>query len=106
MERRRFRNDDLPVLTICQECPLLPTKASEQPQDLAHWSSVALRLERLKEAGAVYAYPDALTPGEWAALDALKLGRLEADDEAAKEKASQQGTDATVARLQAAQNRR
>lgn len=106
MERRRFRNDALPILTICNGCPLLPTKTSEQPQDLAHWSSVALRLERLKEAGAVYAYPDALTPAEWAALDALKLGRLEADDEAAKEKASQQAEQATVTRLQAAQNRR
>lgn len=96
----------MPILQICAACPLLPTKASEQPPDLARWLATATRLERLKEAGAVYAYPDALTPGEWAALDGVKLGRLDAEEDAAKEKAGQQSADAAMARLQAAQQRR
>lgn len=96
----------MPVLQICAACPLLPTKQSAHPPELVHWTASALRLERLKEAGAVYAYPDALTLGEWAALDALKIARAESEEEGQRERATQQATEATIARLQAAQNRR
>lgn len=93
-------------MQICGGCPLLPTKQSLHPPELSYWTSTALRLERLKEAGAVYAYPNALTPGEWAALDALKIARAEAEDESAKERAAQQSEQAAMARLEALQKRR
>lgn len=97
---------ELPILGICAACPLLPTKQSAHPPELAQWTGIALRLERLKEAGAVYSYPDALSVGEWASLDALKIARDESEEEGRREQATQQATDATVARLQAAQTRR
>jgi len=105
-ERRRSSRPDLPILTICNGCPLLPTKASEQPADLSHWVSIALRLERLKEGGAVYAYPDALTPGEWAAMDALKMARAEDDDHANRDRAEKQSAAAETARIEALRQRR
>lgn len=95
----------MPIVQICAGCPLLATKQSAHPPELSYWTATALRLERLKEAGAVYAYPEALTAGEWAALDALKIARAEADDESAKERATQQAEAATVARLEALQKR-
>lgn len=93
-------------MQICAACPLLITKQSNHPPELSHWTGVALRLERLKEAGAVYAYPDALTVGEWAALDALKIARAESEAESAKERAHQQTEAAAMARLEALQKRR
>lgn len=105
-ERRRTGRPELPIVQICAACPLLPTKQSLHPPEMSYWTSTALRLERLKEAGAVYAYPDALTVGEWAALDALKIARAEAEDESAKERAAQQSEQAAIARLEALQRRR
>lgn len=104
-ERRRSSKPDLPILTICNGCPLLPTKQSEQPADLSHWVAIALRLERLKEGGAVYAYPDALTPSEWAAVDALKIARAEEEEAASKDRQNQQSDAAAIARMEALQRR-
>jgi hypothetical protein len=56
-------------------------KAREREEDSSapgHLFAViveALRLDRLRETGATFSYPDALTPVQWAALDALTIAR-------------------------------
>jgi hypothetical protein len=54
-------------------------KSAEDEEALpGHLSALiidALRLDRLRETGATFSYPDALTPVQWAALDALTIAR-------------------------------
>ena len=53
------------------------TKPGSQPPHLAEAISQVLRLDRLREGGARFQFPDALTPLEWAAIDALQCSRIE-----------------------------
>lgn len=45
------------------------------PAHLGYPASVATRLENLKEGGARFDYPTALTPFEWATIEALQHAR-------------------------------
>jgi hypothetical protein len=52
-------------------CQLRDTKPGVTPLYLVRWVDRALELRTLKEAGATYAYPDALTTREWIAIKTL-----------------------------------
>lgn len=100
------------MLTICEgdgderkPCPLLYSKPGYVTPDLLYWGGVAFRLSRLKEGGAVYAYPDALRVAEWCALDCLMIAKIEADNQDGETKQEQQVKNAMVARLDAAKKR-
>lgn len=102
----------MPVLDICEgdgderpACPLLVSKPGFASPELQFWALQATRLTRLKEAGAVFTYPDALRVAEWAALDAAMLARIEAENEGQQEKQSEAVENAMAARLTAAKNR-
>ena len=68
-------------LEICRACHR--ARIVRVPAHLAEAASVAGRLARLKEGGAVFSYPDGLTVMEWCCLEALQMGRAN-DDEAAR----------------------
>lgn len=89
-----------------ERCPLLYTKPGYVEPDIKRWASVATRLSRLKEGGAVYAYPDGLTPAEWAAIDALQLARIEADNKDQDTQGAAAVESAAINRLEAAKKRR
>ncbi len=72
------RFPDQPIERVCGGCYLRTTKPGYIPRDLAPWIEMALELDALKEGGAVFQYPDALSPWEWATLRALQLGRADA----------------------------
>lgn len=72
------RYPDTPIEQVCEGCHLRTTKPGFIPKDLASWIGIVLDLDALKEAGAVFQYPDAFSPWEWAALKALQLGRQDA----------------------------
>lgn len=100
-------------MTICEgdgdsikECPLLLTKPGQVSPELQKWASTAYRLARLKEYGATYAYPDALRPAEWAALDGIALGRIEDEGRDREAKQADAAEQAMIARLEAAKGRK
>lgn len=74
--------------------------------ELQQWAAVATRLSRLKEGGAVYAYPDGLSVAEWAAMDALQLARIENDSKDAETRRDEAATDAAITRLTMAKARK
>ena len=67
-----LRDKSRPIEEICSACPLLPTKPGNIPSHLAMAVIAALRLDRLQEGGSTFAYPDALSPVEWAALSRFR----------------------------------
>ena len=52
----------------------------ELPTAWAWWIAEAIRLDALRQAGATFAYPDALSAEAWAALAGLQQGRAKADE--------------------------
>lgn len=101
------------MLSICEgdgdkieRCPLVFTKPGYVTPEIQRWAAVATRLSRLKEGGAAYAYPDGLTPAEWAAIDALQLARIENDSQDSETRQTEVATDAAITRLEAAKRRR
>lgn len=75
--RHRQREPEKAIADICGDCHLRLTKPGSQPPHLAEAISQVLRLDRLREGGAQYQFPNALTPLEWAAIDALQMARIE-----------------------------
>lgn len=72
---------------ICLRCNKprgLPT-----PQHLSEPVALALRFDRLKDAGAQFSYPDGLTAIEWACLDALQIARRAEQEAEARERAQE-----------------
>lgn len=51
-----------------------------QPRHMVEAINAALELDTIKEIGGTFAYPDGLTPYEWACLRALHAGRMEHQD--------------------------
>lgn len=91
-----FADSGLTVLEICHgtetstPCELRGTKPPTEPPLLLDGINAALDLEKLHEGGATFAYPDSLSPRQWAALRALRDARREAEDTAAKEAKDEQ----------------
>jgi len=52
----------------------------ELPIAWAWWIAEAIRLDAIRQAGATFAYPDALSAAAWAALAGLQHGRAQADE--------------------------
>lgn len=75
--QRRQRQPEMAILDICNDCHLRHTKPGSQPAHLAEAIASVLRLDRLREGGAGFSFPDGLTPLEWAAVDALQCARIE-----------------------------
>ncbi len=67
---------------ICGGCNLRHTKPDASPLNAAQ--NTALEIEELQQIGATFAYPDALTPYQWACRKALHRARQE--DEAIQTK--------------------
>jgi len=84
---------------ICLGCN--KPRGLPSPSHLSEPMAVALRLDRLKDAGARFDYPDGLTAAEWACLDALQTARR-ADQEA---EARQRAQDAEMQQRMAELNR-
>lgn len=61
---------------------------------------VALRLDRLREAGARFDYPAALAPFEWACLEALTLARRNEQEATERERERQAEFAARKAELE------
>ena len=69
------------------------------PVHLASAAHLAIHLDNLKEGGARFAYPDALTPQEWAVIEALQMTRHKdaadtREEQAEQVKAKQEETQA------------
>lgn len=60
---------------VCGKCSFLSTKPGSIPHHIALLIGEALRLDTLKRAGATFAYPDALPPALWTALEVLEIAR-------------------------------
>ncbi len=82
---------ELPVggypVEVCSKCQR--NRSIAMPPHLGYPASVATRLENLKEGGARFDYPNALTPFEWSAIEGLQRARrieqIESDKEMEKE---------------------
>lgn len=64
---------------ICKGCPLFNTKPERKPEWLIPHMSTAITLGELQRSGAVFNYPAALTPSEWAALAGQTRGTEQAE---------------------------
>ena len=60
---------------VCPGCRFYETKPGMQPRHMVDAVNTALELDTVKECGGTFAYPDALTPYQWACLKGLHAGR-------------------------------
>ena len=90
-----WKRDEVMTQEICRGCKLVDSKPGNQPRDLAEAISTAIELDQVKECGGTFAYPDGLTPFQWASLKGLNAGRaLYQDKEAMRQrKQAQQESD-------------
>jgi hypothetical protein len=71
------------LVETCQFEDCQRTRRVHLPGHLAEGAAVAAWLSRLKEGGAAFDYPAALTPLEWSCLDALQRA-IRADNQTAR----------------------
>jgi hypothetical protein len=71
------------------------------PGHLSPLISDVLRLDLLREAGATFPYPDALTPLQWAGLGALTSARRKDQEKEFEARRKDDGQSSETARLQA-----
>jgi len=83
-----FKYRGRPVEDVCAGCNLRHTKPEATP--LIQAQNTALELEELQACGATFAYPDALTPYQWACRKALYRARAEDDAKQEKKRAAQE----------------
>lgn len=55
------------------------SKPEAVPDELREFTASGFRLAEINNAGGTFAYPQALTPFEWASLTTLKRGQSRAD---------------------------
>lgn len=94
-----LRDKSRPIEAVCGQCPYRHTKPGNQPGHLSTLIVETLRLDELKEAGATFAYPDTLTPLQWAGLQALQHARAkdrEKDFQSRKAQAEQNSAQAQL----------
>ncbi len=81
----------------CQWCN--KARGVVMPAHLGNPASVAVRLDNLKEGGARFDYPNALTPFEWTVIEALQSARrsdLAEEGKSAKKESELQQRAATM----------
>jgi hypothetical protein len=64
---------------ICAGCKFFPTKPEAVPDEILAAVGVAAELAEIERGGAKFAYPDALSPFEWASLRGLTRGKDRAE---------------------------
>lgn len=74
-----WKHPDVPEDEVCRGCPFLATKPEAVPPDIAEHVAAALGLAELQRGGAAFAYPNGLTPLEWATLNGLTRGKDRAE---------------------------
>jgi len=89
-----------PIDAICGRCKLLETKPGQEPPQLTQAIVRANELDALRSAGATFAYPDALTPFEWACIAALQAGRNLSEANAHRERQAKAEEEARRADLE------
>lgn len=87
----KYSNSGRTVEEICHGCNLRHTKPETSP--LVHAQNTALELEELQACGAVFNYPDALTPYQWACRKALYRARAEDEAKQEKKRAAQEARE-------------
>lgn len=107
LERQRTeqQNAGRRVIVFDDQGNPMEPEAGTLPAHLSGHILDVLRLDRLRNGGARFAYPEGLTPVEWAAMDSLQAARLEdqaRSDESRQQKATE---DAERARLDALRRR-
>lgn len=80
-------------------------EAPTLPAHLASYILEALRLDRLRNGGARFAYPEGLMPVEWAAMDALQAARMEDQAKADETRQQKVSEDSERSRLDALRRR-
>jgi hypothetical protein len=78
LQKRGLRKREK-IESFCSGCVMFGTKPGRRPESLGLLIDTALRLDELRQAGAVFHYPDALCPEEWQGLIALNRARHEAE---------------------------
>jgi hypothetical protein len=81
-------------------------QAAEPPPHLVVHVVEAMRLDRLKDGGATFPYPDSLSVIDWTMLDALQTARRKDNAQDDEGTGGQASVDAERARLKALVNRR
>lgn len=64
---------------VCGSCRFLPTKPEAVPSELIEFVGAALDFAEMQRGGSTFAYPDALTLSDWAAIRGLQRGRDQAE---------------------------
>jgi hypothetical protein len=95
-----LRDKSRPIEVICQGCPLRHTKPGTQPGHLSTLIIEVLRLDELKESGATFAYPETLSPLEWAGLQALQRARRRDQEKDMQDRRKKSEQDKEQARLE------
>jgi hypothetical protein len=81
----RIRMPDLPAETICERCPLYPTKPGREPRHLVGAIRTATELDADKAICGSFNYPAVLhelTAFEWTCIAALIAARSESEAQA------------------------
>ena len=107
LERQRMEQENAGrrVIVFDEHGNPMELEAGTLPAHLSGHILDVLRLDRLRNGGARFSYPEGLTPVEWAAMDSLQAARMEdqsKSDESRQQKANQ---DAERARLDALRRR-
>jgi hypothetical protein len=100
-----LRDRSRPIEKICGGCDLRHTKPGSQPGHLSALIVETLRLDELKEGGATFAYPDALSALQWLSIQALVTARRKDQENDYQMRRKDQAQNAETARLQARVNR-
>lgn len=103
---KRLYGDDRACEEICQDCKLLKTKPGQEPPHLTLAIVTANELDGLKEAGAVFPYPDALSAFEWTCIEALNAGRALSKANEHREEQDQREKESKRGELDAIRRRR
>lgn len=94
-------NGDRTPDQICGKCSLRGTKPGSEPPHLTQFLTVACRLDKLRDAGATFVYPQSLpSPYLWAALVGSKDGRNRHEDARAKRQEEERRRKEREAELQ------
>jgi len=105
IHKARQYDPDEPIDAICGRCKLLETKPGQEPPQLTQAIVRANELDALRSAGATFAYPDALTPFEWACIAALQDGRNLSEANGVRERQAKAEAEQKRAELDKARRR-
>ncbi len=105
IEQERQSTPSLPILEICQGCPMKDTKPGSEPEHLTDAIATALGLDELKQTGATFAYPGALNVFEWACSRSLQRARVIDQEQERKRSEEQSHHEAGKNRLEALRRR-